>query len=84
MQIVSKIGFYPSELIEKYPNVTLFCMNFADAGLIQQMYCKVNANASFNNLIHIHLDKYKAQASMFFEGVVNDKLSGLHYGKLVL
>jgi len=57
-------------------------MNFADAGLMQQLYCKINLNESLNNMIHIHFDKLTAQASMFYESAVSDKLPGFKYGNI--
>jgi hypothetical protein len=84
-QVSSKLGFYPAEFLKIYPNVKLFCMNVADAELIQEMYTKVLANETIsNNMIHIHFDKLKGQASLFYEGVLSDKLSGFHFGMNLL
>jgi len=59
-------------------------MNFADAGLMQQLYTKINTNETLNNMIHIHFDRYIGQASMFYESAVSDKLPGFKYGKQFL
>lgn len=59
-------------------------MNFADCGLMHQLYNKVNLNETLGNEIHIHFDKYIAQASMFYENAVSDKLPGFKYGNYTL
>lgn len=77
--IVNKLGFYPENILNKHKNIKFFCNNLADSCLLYQLYQKVVNEESFSNMIHIHFDKYKAQASLYFEGVINDKITGFNY-----
>lgn len=78
-QTINKLGFYPEVLLEKYKNAKIFVSNLADGCLINEIYNKIFNNEPFNNIVHIHFDTYKAQLSMFMEGVINDKISGLTF-----
>jgi len=78
-QTINKLGFYPEILLEKYKNAKIFVSNLADGCLINEIYNKIFNNQSFNNIVHIHFDTYKAQLSVFMEGVINDKISGLTF-----
>jgi len=78
-QTINKLGFYPEVLLEKYKNAKLFVSNLADGCLINEIYNRIFSNEHFNNIVHMHFDTYKAQLSMFMEGVINDKISGLTY-----
>jgi hypothetical protein len=77
--IFNKLGFFPENLLSKYENVRFFSSNLADACLLYSLYEKILKEESFGNIIHIHFDKIKTQASLYFEGVINDKISGLNY-----
>ena len=56
-----------------------FTSSLADSLLLNLLFEKVLNEEKFNNIIHIHFDKYKCQPSLYFEGVINDKISGLNY-----
>lgn len=77
--IFNKLGFFPENLLSKFENVRFFTTNFADACLLYLIYDKILIEEKFGNIIHIHFDKLKTQASLYFEGVINDKISGLNY-----
>jgi hypothetical protein len=73
--IVAKLGFFPS-----LPNNVKFLINnISDSCLLYSLYQKVLNQAEIRNSIHIHFDKYKAQPSLYFDGVINDKISGFNY-----
>ena len=80
-QIYSKIGFFPNKLFTLSKNLHLFSSNLADSCLIYLLYQKILNHTQFNNILYIHFDMIKPQVSMYFEGVINDKVSGLEYGK---
>ena len=84
VQIYSKLGFLPQKLIALSKNMHLFASNLADSCLIYLIYQKSIKQISFNNIVYIHFDKIRAQASMFFEGVITDNVSSLEYGILYL
>ncbi len=78
--IFTKIGFFPQKLTTLSKNLHLFASNLADSCLIYLLYQKILNLVQFNNVIYIHFDKYKPQASMYFEGVITDNVSALEYG----
>ena len=78
--IYTKIGFFPQKLTNLSKNLHLFASNMADSCLIYLLYQKITNQIKFNNVIYIHFDKYKPQASMYFEGVITDNVSALEYG----
>ena len=78
-QTINKLGFYPEVLLEKYKNAKIFVSNLADGCLINEIYNKIFNSEAFNNIVHIHFDSYKAQLSMFMDGVINDRISGLTF-----
>lgn len=77
--IYAKLGFYPERLLTKFENLRFFTSSLADSLLLNLLFEKVLNEEKFNNIIHIHFDKYKCQPSLYFEGVINDKISGLNY-----
>lgn len=78
-QTINKIGFYPEVLLTQFKNAKLFISNLADACLINEIYGKIINEEQFNNIVHIHFDRLKSQLSMYMEGVINDRISGLNF-----
>jgi hypothetical protein len=78
-ETMQKMGFFPENLLLKYNNVKMFSSNLADICLMNQIYNKVSKKETFNNIIHLHFDKRSYQLSMYMEGVINDKISGLSF-----
>ncbi len=76
---LNKLGFYPEILLTQFKNAKFFVSNLADCCLINEIYTKIFNSQPFNNIVHIHFDTYKAQLSMYMEGVINDKISGLNF-----
>jgi hypothetical protein len=77
--VYAKLGFYPERLLTKFENLRFFTSSMADSLLLHLLFEKILNEEKFNNIIHIHFDKYKCQSSLYFEGVINDKISGLNY-----
>jgi hypothetical protein len=77
--VCMKIGFYPENLLHKFKNVKFFVNNLADSCLLYSLYQKIIDNVPFENIIHLHFDRFKAQPTFFLEGVINDKISGFVY-----
>ncbi len=72
---VTKLGFFPA--LPK--NVRFSIHNIADCCLLYSLYQKILNKEEIKNTIHIHFDKYKAQPALYFDGVINDKISGFSY-----
>ena len=80
-QIYTKLGFFPQKLKDLSKNLHLFASNLADSCLIYLLYQKIQSKVPFNNIVYIHFDRVRPQASMYFEGVITDNVSALEYGK---
>lgn len=76
---VQKLGFFPENLLNNYKNVKMFSSNLADTCIINQIYEKITVKENFNNMVHLHFDKRSYQLSMYMEGVINDRISGLNF-----
>lgn len=46
---------------------------------MNKIYNKVNLEENCNNMVHLHFDKRSYQLSMYMEGVINDRISGLNF-----
>jgi hypothetical protein len=72
---IEKLGFFPT--LPK--NVRLICHHVADSCLLYNLYLKTLDSAEIKTSIHIHFDKYKAQASLYYNGTINDKVKAPSY-----
>ena len=79
MENIQKLGFFPEKLLNSFKNVKMFSSNLADICIMNQIYNKIHLEESFNNIIHLHFDKRIYQLSMYMEGVINDRITGLTF-----
>ena len=82
-QVTYKLGFYPQNLMNLSKNFHLAIFSYSDACLILHLCQKQIAKLEFNNILYIHIDKHKAQVSMYMDGLINDYVGGLEYGNSI-
>jgi hypothetical protein len=75
------LGFIPEKLFNKYKNIKIFSSNLADICLMNIIYNKILNKENMINIMIMHFDSRKNnfQISIYTEGLINNKISGLNY-----
>ena len=56
---------------------------FSDSCLLYHLYQEILNKIEPKNILYIHFDKVKYQVSMYFEGIINDKINKSEFGKFI-
>jgi hypothetical protein len=67
------------QLLKK--NYNIYIASLVDSCLIYYLFNAILNDSTLRNTLYIHLDTIKPQISMFYEGVINNKINELKYSK---